>query len=71
MQHDRADEPMNDAEAMVPVDPDRASDRREDVARRAYDIYCERGCVDGHDVEDWTRAEEELRGGGVNRDSGR
>jgi hypothetical protein len=34
----------------------------EDIARRAYARYCERGCADGHDVEDWLEAERELRG---------
>jgi hypothetical protein len=34
---------------------------REDVARRAYEIYCGRGHADGHDVEDWLQAERELR----------
>lgn len=32
----------------------------EDIARRAYERYCERGCEDGHDVEDWLAAEREL-----------
>jgi hypothetical protein len=31
------------------------------IARRAYDLYVARGCEDGHDVEDWLRAEQELR----------
>jgi hypothetical protein len=33
-----------------------------DVARRAYELYLSRGCEDGHDREDWLRAEAELRG---------
>jgi hypothetical protein len=32
-----------------------------DVARRAYDLYLARGCEPGHDVEDWLRAEREIR----------
>jgi hypothetical protein len=53
--------------AMVEDRPPRASLRREtvtdeDVARRAYGLYIERGGGDGHDVEDWTQAERELRG---------
>jgi hypothetical protein len=35
---------------------------RSDIARRAYEIYCERGCEDGHETEDWLQAERELRG---------
>jgi hypothetical protein len=34
----------------------------EDVARRAYEKYCERGCEDGHDMEDWLSAEREISG---------
>ena len=33
----------------------------DDVARRAYEIFCERGCHDGRDIEDWLQAEDELR----------
>jgi hypothetical protein len=32
-----------------------------DIAVRAYEIYAERGYVDGFDREDWLRAERELR----------
>jgi Protein of unknown function (DUF2934) len=32
-----------------------------DVARRAFELYCDRGCEDGHDVDDWLNAERELR----------
>ena len=34
---------------------------RDDVARRAFELYCARGCEDGHDVDDWLSAERELR----------
>ena len=34
---------------------------RDDVARRAFELYCERGGQDGHDVQDWLQAERELR----------
>jgi hypothetical protein len=33
---------------------------REDIARRAYEIYLERGGAPGHELEDWARAEREL-----------
>ena len=33
---------------------------REDIAHRAYELYTERGCEVGKDVEDWVRAEEQL-----------
>jgi hypothetical protein len=32
----------------------------EDIARRAYEMYIERGRADGFDREDWRRAEREL-----------
>ena len=34
------------------------------IAQRAYDIYETRGKMDGHNVEDWLRAEQELASGG-------
>ena len=33
---------------------------REDLAHRAYELYTQRGCEPGKDVEDWVRAEKEL-----------
>jgi hypothetical protein len=39
-----------------------ASDVTEsDIARRAFELYCDRGREDGHDVDDWLNAERELR----------
>ena len=32
----------------------------EDIARRAYELYLQRGGEQGKDVEDWIRAEKEL-----------
>jgi len=32
----------------------------EDIRSRAYALYEERGREDGHDIEDWLRAETEL-----------
>ena len=32
-----------------------------EIARRAFELYCERGREDGHDVDDWLNAERELR----------
>jgi hypothetical protein len=34
--------------------------RKEDTARRAYELYVQRGGEPGEDVEDWLRAEKEL-----------
>ncbi len=35
---------------------------RQEIARRAYELYLQRGGEHGKDVEDWARAEKELRG---------
>ena len=34
----------------------------EHVAQRAFELYCERGCQHGHDIEDWLQAERDVRG---------
>jgi hypothetical protein len=39
-----------------------ASVDNEAIANRAFELYCERGREDGHDVDDWLQAERELRG---------
>jgi hypothetical protein len=36
-------------------------DLRELIARRAYEIYEERGRCDGDDINDWLRAEAEVK----------
>lgn len=46
---------MTDEESRV--DPEVSHDR---VAERAYQLYCEGGCEDGHDLEHWLQAEAEL-----------
>jgi DUF2934 family protein len=33
----------------------------DDIAKRAYGFYLERGCAPGYDREDWLRAEHELK----------
>src|SRR5688572_2292485 len=30
------------------------------IAQRAFDIYCSRGCEPGHELDDWLQAEREL-----------
>jgi len=39
---------------------DFSADFEQKVRERAYELYEQRGREDGHDVEDWFRAEEEL-----------
>jgi hypothetical protein len=34
---------------------------REQIAARAYQLYLERGCRNGHDMDDWLQAEYDLR----------
>jgi len=34
----------------------------EQIARRAYELYEARGREDGHDLDDWLRAEAEITG---------
>ena len=34
---------------------------QEQIEERAYRLYLERGCEDGHAVEDWLAAEQELK----------
>jgi hypothetical protein len=40
------------------------TDVNEQVRRRAYELYEERGKVDGFEVEDWLQAEAEFQGTG-------
>ena len=52
--------------AMPPVESPTAmaimsSVTESDIARRAFELYCDRGCLDGHDVDDWLTAERELQ----------
>ena len=36
------------------------AERRAEIARRAYELYLERGCVAGEDLDDWLKAEREV-----------
>jgi HSP20 family protein len=39
---------------------DEMRDVRHLIARRAYQLFADRGSTDGHDLDDWLRAEREL-----------
>jgi len=52
---DQQNDPQ-DARRKVRTDPS-----PDQVAQRAYDLYRERGSEDGHDMDDWFQAEDELR----------
>ncbi len=34
---------------------------QEQIRKRAYELYYERGAEDGHDLDDWLQAETEVR----------
>jgi hypothetical protein len=34
---------------------------KKQIEARAYELYLQRGCENGHDVEDWLTAEKELK----------
>ena len=42
-------------------DPITSGATEDEIARRAFELYCERGRTDGHDVDDWLNAERELK----------
>ncbi len=37
-----------------------AEDLESQIRQRAFELYQERGLEDGHEVDDWLRAEEEI-----------
>lgn len=37
-----------------------STDRQEQIRRRAYELYEQRGRVDGFDLDDWLQAESEV-----------
>jgi hypothetical protein len=53
------DMPPADGKMTPPAPPARASEAQ--IAERAYQLYCARGCQDGSDVDDWLQAENDLR----------
>lgn len=57
------------APTLAPAPADKRMPTQEQIARRAYQIYLERGGAPGHALEDWTRAESELiqKNGKANR----
>lgn len=40
-----------------------SGNEQELIRTRAYELYVERGMEDGHELEDWLRAQEELASG--------
>jgi hypothetical protein len=50
---------------------ERKEPSREDIAHRAYELYTQRGCEPGKDIEDWVRAHKELASEVVRKNEGR
>lgn len=41
------------------------------IRHRAHELFRERGMVDGHHLEDWLQAEQEIKAGGALRTPGK
>ena len=50
---------------------ERKEPSRENIAHRAYELYTQRGCEPGKDIEDWVRAQKELASEVVRKNEGR
>ncbi len=66
-----AKEPTNKQTAKIETNPN----REQEIRRRAYALYEERGHEDGHALDDWLQAEAELtqkkaKGAGAYRSGG-
>ena len=57
----RTDDETPRAHNMLNASPQTAV-TNSDIARRAYELYEQRGGVHGRDLDDWLLAENELRG---------
>jgi len=44
----------------MPKSNDRPTPNDEAIAKRAYELYLQRGSVSGHELDDWLAAEAEL-----------
>jgi hypothetical protein len=63
--------PMPPAKAPAPAKPAKAAPAgasyqptQEEIQTRAFEIYVAEGCREGSDLENWLRAEQELRARG-------
>jgi hypothetical protein len=50
---------LKETSASIPKNENNRSDA---VARRAYDLYLQRGAQPGHELDDWIQAEREIKG---------
>ncbi len=59
---DAPPQPQPGAAAQAAASPTQGSAlSRDEVARRAYDLYQQRGGADGGDLDDWLQAERDLQ----------
>jgi hypothetical protein len=47
---------------LAPSEPESPTLTEDLVRQRAYELYEERGCEDGHELDDWFKAEGEILG---------
>jgi hypothetical protein len=59
-----------DESAQIYPDTSDAPPSPDEIAAEAYYIYCERGCYDGRDMEDWLEAERRLSARRTSRGDG-
>ena len=52
-----------------PKSNDTATPDGETIAKRAYELYLQRGSVPGHELDDWLEAEAELSAAAATADS--
>ncbi len=52
---------MKEPSKVADSTPGKEFPSREEIERRAYEIYLERGGFHGQDLEDWLQAEREVR----------
>jgi hypothetical protein len=51
---------------MKPIDFPKPVDAEEEIRQRAFELFESRGSEEGHELEDWLQAEEEVRTGKAN-----
>lgn len=53
--------PMPAGDAKTPAGSQSVGVTQTEIARRAFEIYCKRGCQHGRDLDDWLQAERDLQ----------
>ena len=47
--------------------PEKNGSKLEKIREREYELFVERGCEHGHDLEDWMRTEKEISNAGAEK----